>query len=69
MIILSGFVSLGIFLCFFLLMGAVLFLFDFSNYEATKVELLEGSLRASMKGTLPRTTDNSISLANLLKKC
>ncbi len=39
-------------------MGAVLFLFDFSNYEATKIELLEGSLRASMKGTLPRTTNS-----------
>ena len=38
------------------------------NYEAIKIELLEGSLRESdLNVTLPRTTNNSITLAKLLK--
>ena len=40
----------------------------FQKREATKIELLEGSLRESdLNVTLPRTTNNSITLAKLLK--
>ena len=40
----------------------------FHKREATKIELLEGSLRESdLNVTLPRTTNNSITLAKLLK--
>ena len=45
---------------------------DFNNFYsrlASKIELMEGSHKESdLNVTLPRTTTNSITLANILKK-